>query len=330
VQKVIVVSGARSSTGKTNLAWQFNQLLGDAAVIKIGHNSNKPDLKNFFYPHGTSYQTIVENHAASKWLIIESNSIYDSVTPELGFFLDGDNPKPSAKYAKSKADIISGKSIDQQTMSDLSRKTGLDISVIEAMAWLAGARPKQTSAIILAGGKSSRMGVEKDSLEIHGTSMLNNLCELLRPQFDELMVCTGQRNLLLPEGVINVKDVVPEKGPLMGIYSGLESSSNQINFVMAVDIPDINFFTIRELLRWSAEYDIVLTSVKKRFTEPLFAVYNKSVAGKIKELLDKDKRKVSGLFELVKTKIVTIRDADWYYNINTPEDYKRYLEKTGN
>jgi molybdopterin-guanine dinucleotide biosynthesis protein A len=124
-----------------------------------------------------------------------------------------------------------------------------------------------------------------------------------------------------------VVDIIPGKGPLMGIYSGICASSSFVNFVIACDIPVINIPLLKELLSHSFLYDIVVPSFGQGTYEPLFAVYTKRIITPAKTLLDNDQRRVASLFSLCKTKIMETADKEWYTNLNTPQDYAYFIEK---
>jgi molybdopterin-guanine dinucleotide biosynthesis protein A len=81
------------------------------------------------------------------------------------------------------------------------------------------------------------------------------------------------------------------------------------------------------LLAGSERHEIVVPSFQPGFLEPLLAVYKKSIAIDAKNLLDRQQHKISGLFTECDTGIVPLPDSSWYVNMNTPEDYRRYLKK---
>jgi len=134
--KVIVVSGARSNVGKTHLARALCSLLPGAVRVKIGHHARKPGRDINLYPIGTSYSTISANHSDAPFLIIESNRILQEITPDCVIYLPGDDPKPSAKLAIKKADIIRGESIPDSKISLLARRMECDEALIRAVVEL--------------------------------------------------------------------------------------------------------------------------------------------------------------------------------------------------
>jgi len=135
--KVIVISGASSGVGKTTLAGQLRHALEGAEVVKIGHGRRKPDVGNHFYASGTPFQTIRENHSAAEWLIVESNSILREIQPDLVIYLEGGNPKPSAKYAKCRADIVSGEAVSEENVMALAARLGIATDLMRLIIQLA-------------------------------------------------------------------------------------------------------------------------------------------------------------------------------------------------
>lgn len=137
--KVIVVSGARSNVGKTQLSRALCELLPGAVRIKIGHHARKPGGDDFLYPIGTSFSTIAAEHGNTPFLIIESNRILEKITPECAIYLPAENPKPSAEIAVKKADIIRGEPVPVSRTSVLAKRMECDENIIRKIVELSGA-----------------------------------------------------------------------------------------------------------------------------------------------------------------------------------------------
>ena len=187
---------------------------------------------------------------------------------------------------------------------------------------------ENATAIILAGGKSSRMGRDKSLLFANNLPLIEKIVTQLKDHFPEIIIGSSDtekyRFLNLPV----IPDLEEGKGPLMGIYSTLLHSSHEINFVVACDIPDLDMKFIQEMLRQAQNHQIVIPTWNDGKYEPLFAVYKKSVLNHVKELLGTGKRKISLLFDLVDVKYLPLPDdVKWYKNLNTMEDYKKYIEQ---
>ncbi len=137
--KVIVVSGARSNVGKTQLARALCKLLPGAVRIKIGHHARKPGDDGYLYPMGTGFSNIVAEHSNARFLIIESNRILEKITPECTIYIPAESPKPSAEIAMKKADIIRGDPVSVSKISVLAKRMECDERVIKKIVELSGA-----------------------------------------------------------------------------------------------------------------------------------------------------------------------------------------------
>ena len=185
---------------------------------------------------------------------------------------------------------------------------------------------QQNTAIILAGGKSSRMGEDKALLPIGNTPLIQHIINQLQEHFDELIIGANNPERFAFTGLKVVPDADKDKGPLMGIYSCLEASSNQLNFITACDIPEMNIDLINRMISLASDYDIVVPVTKSGYYEPLFAVYQKNVSKKAKYLLDRNSLRVTNLFNAARVKLVDCGDDDWFQNFNMRKDYISYLK----
>jgi adenylate kinase len=137
--KVIVISGASTGVGKTTLARGLQRLLAGAEIIKLGHGRRKTDVGNRFYELGTPFETIRANHRDAHWLLVESNSILREIQPDLVIYLEGENPKPSAEYARRRADIISGRNVADERVKALAARLEITVDLMQAIIGLARA-----------------------------------------------------------------------------------------------------------------------------------------------------------------------------------------------
>ncbi|MBI4733614.1 MAG: molybdenum cofactor guanylyltransferase [Rubrobacteridae bacterium] len=96
---------------------------------------------------------------------------------------------------------------------------------------------KEMGAIILAGGKSSRMGRDKNTVILNGEPMLLRAVHTLRDMFGEVIIALNQDIPLNISDVKIVRDKIPHLGPLGRINAGLNASKYETNFVVAVDMP---------------------------------------------------------------------------------------------
>ena len=137
--KIIVVSGARSNIGKTYLARALCELLPGAVRVKIGHHERKPEGDDNYYYMGTGFSTIAAEHGDAPYVVIESNSILEEITPECAIYLPADESKPSAETARKKADIIRGERVSAAKLTDLAGRLQCSEALMLKIAELSGA-----------------------------------------------------------------------------------------------------------------------------------------------------------------------------------------------
>ncbi|MBU1487388.1 molybdenum cofactor guanylyltransferase, partial [bacterium] len=92
-------------------------------------------------------------------------------------------------------------------------------------------------SIILAGGKSSRMGEDKALLRFEGRSLIEWVIAGLKEVGGEIIIVANEPERFKSLGLRAVKDILPDKGPLVGLYSGLLSSFSEYSFVCGTDMP---------------------------------------------------------------------------------------------
>lgn len=179
--------------------------------------------------------------------------------------------------------------------------------------------------IVLAGGKSSRMGQDKSLLPVLGKPMIQHLCEQAAPYFDEMLISAaeGRRYAFLKIPV--VRDAVPGQGPLRGIASALAVSKHDLNFVMACDIPWTDGEFILSLLRDADGVDCVVPVSAEGHYEPLFAVYRKSALPAMLRALEEGERRVADAFPYCQVRTAPVPPQVRLSNINTMRDYRRLV-----
>jgi molybdopterin-guanine dinucleotide biosynthesis protein A len=185
------------------------------------------------------------------------------------------------------------------------------------------------TAIIMAGGESRRMGIDKSMLSIKGQSIIEVICEQLQGSFEEILISASQMDKFAFLGFKVIPDKVPKRGPLMGIASALEASSNEYNFVVACDIPKINLSCINKMLTEAIEsrVDIVVPVTGQEKYEPLFAIYHKSALETINKTLLSGKNKITDIFSMCRVKYIEMNNKDWLINLNTIADYEEFQKK---
>jgi molybdopterin-guanine dinucleotide biosynthesis protein A len=157
--------------------------------------------------------------------------------------------------------------------------------------------------------------------------MIERICEQLHGTFSQILISAGDKDKFAFLGHQVIADKIRSQGPLMGIASALETSANEINFVVACDIPCINLSFVRKMLAEAIDVDMVIPVENDGKYEPLFAVYCKSALAAINEVLASGRRKISDVFNRCRVKYIELNDADWLMNINTMAEYRNIGKK---
>ncbi len=252
--------------------------------------------------------------------ICESNSLRHVVEPGLFLMVTA----PNLKKWKASAQNVR-RYVDKVVVSDGSR-FDFDIDEIKLTPQRWQCEPSAT-AIILAGGKSSRIGSDKAKLTINGQTMLEHICKQLCGTFSQILISAGEVDKYSFAGFEVIRDKTFGQGPLMGIASALEASANEINFVVACDIPHIEMNCVRKMLTEARGADIVVPITDGRKYEPLFAVYRKGALKAINWTLREGKRKISDCFDKCEVKYIDLGKTDWLININTLAEYKEFQKR---
>lgn len=189
------------------------------------------------------------------------------------------------------------------------------------------------NAVILAGGKSSRMGTNKAFLKLKGKTFIELQIELLREMFDDIFISAVTS---LEYEYLNLpifKDVYPGKGPLGGIYTSLINSDSFHTFMLACDMPFVGLELIKYLKDLTKEFDVVIPK-RERGLEPLHAFYSKNCIDPIKRELDDDNLRITSFFPHVNVKIVELDNlatsASFHNsikNLNTRDEYEGIIRK---
>ena len=196
------------------------------------------------------------------------------------------------------------------------------------------------SAIVLAGGRSSRMGANKAALAWGGGTMLERVLAELSRGFDDLVVVAGPRlsaaaSALTGAAARIVSDRGEFEGPVTALRLGLATVHAEVAFVCACDLPFVNATLALELCDMVAGHDAAIPVVQGR-VQVLHAAYRKSCVPALDSMIGRGARKLQDLAPMLDARMVAegeLRAHDpellSFFNVNTPEDYARALRLAG-
>jgi len=188
------------------------------------------------------------------------------------------------------------------------------------------------TAIVLCGGRSTRMGRDKGALPFGGETMLERVVRIVRGIADDVIVVARQ-DQSTPDGVRVIHDPIEDQGPLAGIAAGLAASTTDLNVVVACDMPQIRPAVLQRLADAIGEHDACV-AVAGGHASALCGIYRSRVAGEAERLLASGERRVMRLLDAVQTKRVDaaeLRDIDpeleTFVSCDTPEAYSQLNAK---
>lgn len=194
----------------------------------------------------------------------------------------------------------------------------------------ASPEPRQlaASAIILAGGKSSRMGRAKALLTFDGEPLIVHTVRLLAHLFPDIVVVAAPEQELPCLPVTLVRDTVGYQGPVGGICYGLQAAQQEVCFVTSCDAPFLQPALITYLVSRSPDYDVVVPFWQDRL-QPLLAVYRQSVVPLLQGQLERGELRPILLYKKVPTLEIRPdeirqfdREGSSFRNMNSPQDYR--------
>jgi molybdenum cofactor guanylyltransferase len=188
---------------------------------------------------------------------------------------------------------------------------------------VAGADIFNITGIVMAGGKSQRMGIDKGLMIYQGKHMVSYSINLLSAFCSRVLISTSNPNYKA-FNLETIPDLIPGSGPLGGLYSCLTQSTTEINICLPCDLPFMKPHIIEQLLQ---SYDgtscvVPLTPLP----EPLVAIYPLSVLPVLKELIENGKYRMTDIFRLFPVKYKSLKDFKGtnnqlcFANINSPDD----------
>jgi molybdenum cofactor guanylyltransferase len=189
----------------------------------------------------------------------------------------------------------------------------------------------KAAAILLSGGKSSRMGTNKALLKINEKTNIERIKDEMLKIFDEVILVTNQPEDYHFLNVRTVADEYPGKGPLAGIHSGLKASSFDANIAVACDMPFASAELAESMVRRLGHHEAVIPVIGGR-QHPLFAVYRKSIIKEIESCIEEGSLRIRDLLEKLDVVFLDEQELQTYstdslerifFNMNRLEEYEQ-------
>jgi len=187
------------------------------------------------------------------------------------------------------------------------------------------------TGVLLAGGKSRRMGEDKRFILVGQRTLLERSCAVLSELFEQVCVVIAQDSPSLQAEAPVVRDLIPDCGSLGGLYTGLRWAKTQHIFLAACDMPFLNPDIIRSMVFLKDQADIVIARWATRL-QPTHAVYSRDCLPVIEEMMNLHNKKIHSMVNHPTLRVRVIaekelrqidHDGRSMFNINTPSDLER-------
>lgn len=180
---------------------------------------------------------------------------------------------------------------------------------------------KDSVAVVIAGGKSSRMKTDKALLPFGGFSSLAEFqYKRLSQLFSTVYLSSKEHKFDFEVNII--KDVNKVSSPLVALVSIFETLKYDEVFVLSVDAPFVDKFVIEKLYEAKNLTDDVVVIESKNGIEPLCAIYRRSFLSKAKIALKNNQHRLQSLFNILEVKKVYVEEESLFMNLNYPKEYE--------
>ena len=179
------------------------------------------------------------------------------------------------------------------------------------------------TGIILAGGKSSRMGADKGFLMLNNKPFVQYSIDALKPLVSEIIIVSDDSNYDV-FGLKRIPDIIKNAGPVSGICSGLQASSTAYNLILSCDIPLITSEILQQLINHIDKDSEIIQVESNGKTMPLVALYKKQIIKIFEKLLQEDERRLRVAIQHCKSKNIILKKEDEFttMNVNTQTELK--------
>lgn len=179
------------------------------------------------------------------------------------------------------------------------------------------------TGVILAGGKSSRMGTDKALLVYEGKHFIQRVADALQGIFAEVLIASDRVKDYSFLNLPVIPDIYEACGPLGGIHSALVHTTAEAVFVCSCDMPYFSFEVVRKILRHSTLREVTFGNDGVHL-HPLLGIYPKWILPIIQAELDQGSRKVLACISKVPHTIVDLSGFEHQLrNVNTTHDYNQ-------
>jgi len=190
------------------------------------------------------------------------------------------------------------------------------------------------TAFILAGGKSTRMGMDKAFVDYEGRTLLMRTLDLARSAASDVWIVGDKKKFAGLAPVL--EDIFHDRGPLGGIHAALRASPTELNLMLAVDTPFVSLAFLQYLISRarSAPGAAVIVPRAGGSWQPLCAIYRREFADVAENALRAHENRIDRLFDVVRTRVIEQQELEGagfsaaiFHNLNTPEELEAQRQR---
>ena len=186
-----------------------------------------------------------------------------------------------------------------------------------------------SAVVILAGGKSQRMGRDKLELSLDGRTLLESAVSRFEAEFEDVHISVGDAAKYPDVAAQRIVDVFPGIGPIAGLHSALTNLPGDGVFLVAADLPYSSPYAAKRIIEMGREKDACIVRLPDGRLEPLFGYYSKALLPLCEEAIKSDNYQIREILFSANTLFINPHELGecWneklFLNVNYPEDYEK-------
>jgi molybdopterin-guanine dinucleotide biosynthesis protein A len=187
---------------------------------------------------------------------------------------------------------------------------------------------EDVACVILAGGKSSRMGEDKALLPFGGFDTLTEFqLSKFKPYFKDIYISTKSKaKFNFDANFIEDDPSYKESAPLVAIKSILDQIDQEFAFILGVDLPFFRYEEFKKLYKDLEETKSTIIAKSQYGLEPLSSIYHKSITSILEKLIEQKRFAFANLFERITIKEIYFEQQDCFINLNDKDIYYKYYK----
>lgn len=174
------------------------------------------------------------------------------------------------------------------------------------------------TGFVLAGGKSSRFGSDKSLAPINGKPMISYSLDLLKSCCQAVYVNRGKKEKEVYPDIDSIGDLIPDIGPMGGIYSCLNASATDYNLILTCDMPGLSSEMIKRIIDvWQrGRHEIIISKDREGNLYPFPGIYSKACIPVLRQLILNHNYKIQNLIRQMQVGEYLLNEGDERYMVN--------------